>query len=304
MKKIMPLLVAFLLVLNAAGQITIVDNPPLPSVDKTFSDPSSESDRFGDINYILCADSFTLTEETQLLEVEFFGENVNSSFQPSNFSVFIVSNSGSNVPAIDPIIDTPLVSLFRIPLNQGFTITQFNTSTNRTDIKIDFTEANENNPVILPAGDYWMIPAQYVPDGSPGENTFYWGWLGSTNTSPYTPQKITTQFNPVVWEPIAFNGSDATSLSWTLKVEENLSSNEFSSNAVSIYPNPSKDEINVELPNNVDLENITLFNLLGKKVKTEIIDQNTLNIAQLASGTYILVVKTSFGVIRKRIIKE
>jgi len=182
------------------GQVTIVDNTAgvLSTGNTNYSEPSSESDRFGDTNYILCANMFTLTQTTQLISAEFLGENSGNNFSPANFSIFIANNSSTGLPkfntgvtnstVIQNLLDGP-VNLLRIPLNQGFTITQYNTTTKRTDIAVNFTIANGNNSVILPAGTYWMIAAQYVPDGSPGESTFYWGWLISRSMEFATNQK-------------------------------------------------------------------------------------------------------------------
>lgn len=161
MKKTTFTIVFLFVIFTVFAQTTIIDtsNGTLTTGNTNYSYPSSESNRFGNTDYILCANMFTLTQTTQLLTANFYGENSETNFTPSNFSVFIVQNSSGGLPVLNSGVNNNTiiqnlfnasVSLLRIPLNQGFTITQFNTTTKRTDIAIDFTVANGNNNVIFP----------------------------------------------------------------------------------------------------------------------------------------------------------
>lgn len=317
MKKITLTFILPFMAFVSFAQVTIVDRAigAFPASDRQYSDASAESDRFGDTNYSLCADSFSLSQTTKLSTAQFYGENINSSFTPSNFSVFIVPNTGAGLPQLssganaNTIIQNLLtgpVSLVRIPLNQGFTITQFNTTTNRTDIAIDFTVANGNNDVILPAGDYWIIAAQYVPDGSPGEITFYWGWLASAIPSPGTPKIISNNFFSNGWEDITYFSSGITpqSLAWKLTGIPTLSSDQFSQESVLLYPNPAKDVVNIDLPDNVVISDLKLYTNSGQEIDLGLKPQESqLDISILSSGIYFLSGQTNLGSFRKKIVK-
>lgn len=298
------------------GQVTIVDTTTgiLPAGNTNYSEPSSETNRFGNTDYILCASRFTLTQTTQLVTAEFLGENSGSNFTPDNFSVFIVNNASTSLPKfnssvnnstlIQNLFEAP-VNLFRIPLNQGFTITQFNMTTKRTDVAINFTVANGNNSVVLPAGDYWIIAAQHVPDGSPGEPTFYWGWLGSSTTSAMAPKKLNNTFFSSGWTNVPISGGNATSLAWKLTGNVNLSLDELSIQNVAIYPNPTTNIVNINLPENVIIENLKLFNSIEQQVNVELnFDENTIDISSLSSGIYILSGNTNVGTFKRRVIKK
>ena len=70
-----------------------------------------------------------------------------------------------------------------------------------------------------------------------------------------------------------------------------------------IYPVPASNEITIDAKSS-DIESITLFDLLGKKVNSFKINspKNTIDVSNLAKGTYILQVKTDFGLLNKKII--
>jgi sugar lactone lactonase YvrE len=70
---------------------------------------------------------------------------------------------------------------------------------------------------------------------------------------------------------------------------------------VLVYPNPSTDKITVELKNNLELKKVSLFDTAGKQVKVKMTD-NTLNVAKLPRGIYVLRVATSKGNIEQKIV--
>lgn len=298
------------------AQVTIVDTTTgtLPATNTNYSEPSAESNRFGTTDYILSASRFTLSQTTQLLTAEFLGENLGNNFTPNNFSVFIVNNSSTGLPKFNSNVtnSTPIENLFeapvnllRIPLNQGFTITQFNMASKRTDIAINFTVANGNNSVILPAGTYWMIAAQHVPDGSPGEPTFYWGWLGSSVTSPMVPKKLSNTFFSSGWSNINFSNGNATELAWKLTGNVNLSLDEERVKNIAIYPNPSSDLVYLDLPKNITCNSVEIYNSFGQQIDVKFNpNQNNIDISNLCSGVYNALIVTNSGTTNKKIIKN
>jgi aminopeptidase N len=72
--------------------------------------------------------------------------------------------------------------------------------------------------------------------------------------------------------------------------------------AIAIYPNPVTDELHIQMPSNVSLEKVILFNNLGQIVK----ENNTMDVsvADLSSGVLYAQIQTSEGTFHKKIIKN
>lgn len=72
---------------------------------------------------------------------------------------------------------------------------------------------------------------------------------------------------------------------------------------ISLYPNPTKDVLNIET-NSATKLNYTVINYLGQVVKTGSIDNNVLNVSSLNAGIYILEVNDGQKSVTKKFIKE
>ena len=72
--------------------------------------------------------------------------------------------------------------------------------------------------------------------------------------------------------------------------------------AVSIYPNPSSDIIHIQMPDNLLLEKVIVYNNLGQNV----METNTLDfsVSKLLTGVYYLDVQTAQGTYHKKFIKK
>jgi len=94
----------------------------------------------------------------------------------------------------------------------------------------------------------------------------------------------------------------------TISLEEIILSNpEFENEkAVSIFPNPSKDYMNVSISNS-EFKSIEIFNILGEKITTYQLNNTSLtkvDISNLNSGVYVLKIQdTSDKITLKKIIK-
>ena len=72
---------------------------------------------------------------------------------------------------------------------------------------------------------------------------------------------------------------------------------------VSVYPNPAVDVINVNVPSNVQIQNATLVDILGKNTGVSI-NNGTINVSGLAKGIYMLTVETSAGTLTQKVVKK
>lgn len=84
----------------------------------------------------------------------------------------------------------------------------------------------------------------------------------------------------------------------TLRVNENIQTNK-----LMLYPNPVTSHLNIA-NSNQNVENITIYNMTGALVKTAQKGIETIDMSMLASGTYLVKVQTTEGILNQIIIKK
>ena len=77
-------------------------------------------------------------------------------------------------------------------------------------------------------------------------------------------------------------------------------------NNVNIFPNPTKDILNIDIPENINIKSITIYSIDGKLIakKKYSFNSGQLNISSLAKGSYTLDIETDKGNFSKTIIRE
>ena len=81
-----------------------------------------------------------------------------------------------------------------------------------------------------------------------------------------------------------------------------LSINDFELEGVMLFPNPTSSVLNVDLPSNVVLERVTIYNGIGQSLgSTEL---TSINVSGLSNGIYFLEITTDSGRATSRFIKE
>ncbi|SEI02231.1 Por secretion system C-terminal sorting domain-containing protein [Paenimyroides aquimaris] len=86
-----------------------------------------------------------------------------------------------------------------------------------------------------------------------------------------------------------------------------LSVQDFISNKFNLYPSPSKNIINITNNENIGVEQVTIFDVNGKLVKTKVFNKEhnvQINVSAFAAGTYLLHIYSADGIAIKKIIKE
>ena len=72
---------------------------------------------------------------------------------------------------------------------------------------------------------------------------------------------------------------------------------------VSFFPNPATNVVNVKVPSSVEVLNISVFDILGKKVNVSFTN-GQVNVASIAAGVYLMSVETTVGTITEKVIKK
>jgi PKD repeat protein len=87
-----------------------------------------------------------------------------------------------------------------------------------------------------------------------------------------------------------------------------MEENSLNASNISVYPNPAKDQLNIEIPSNFsDNYTVTLTNILGKAILTDkVSNKEKINItfANIAKGVYFLTVESKGQKANKKIIVE
>lgn len=86
-----------------------------------------------------------------------------------------------------------------------------------------------------------------------------------------------------------------------------LSTKDHLASKFAIYPNPTKDVVNISNAGNILVSNIAVVDLNGRTVKTVQFDGTTeaqINISELSSGVYMMNVTSDKGTITKKIVKK
>jgi len=88
--------------------------------------------------------------------------------------------------------------------------------------------------------------------------------------------------------------------------EMSIIENDLNSLSLNVYPNPATDVLNIKSNNDEKILEVQLINSLGQTVAKKIVNgkQITLNVQSLKSGFYLVQMKTSEGIVNKKIIKK
>jgi PKD repeat protein len=122
------------------------------------------------------------------------------------------------------------------------------------------------------------------------ESSYQW-YQGSTLLTGATSQTYTATQNGVYTVYVTdANGCPTTSTSINIT---GVGINELSASEYRIYPNPASDVMQLDLSNMdqtamKDLSEIVIYNVLGEKVKSQSINQTSINVANLSDGVYMV----------------
>ena len=149
-----------------------------------------------------------------------------------------------------------------------------------------------------------------------GGSVSSWAWTASPSTgisfTAPNAQNTSANFSSAGIYTITLTvqpgGSQASALI-TISNCGNTSITERELNAKTIlFPNPAKEQISIELNQNIKVEKIEIYNNLGQEVLRQIINDNesilNLNVKGLAPGIYSIKVYTEKGLVSKSIIIE
>lgn len=106
----------------------------------------------------------------------------------------------------------------------------------------------------------------------------------------------------------SLNSGNSIEKRYILRLNNNsgtLSTTDFDNNIeLNLYPNPVRDNLNLNLPIDVNVLSFEVFDLIGKKIDSNTLQTNFINVKHYVNGIYILHLKTDKGVLIKKFIKN
>ncbi|WP_456442060.1 T9SS type A sorting domain-containing protein [Psychroserpens sp.] len=292
MKKNYIIIMLFLLpVCTVNSQVILVDQPSNLTdgiISSVLADVS-----FGTYS----GDDFTLTDiyRIDVITVNGFGSvgsDISANF--TGLDVFIYDDA-AGLPDSDPTSPgSGLLELINIPSTSPAIVHDATDDS----FTIDITMANGGTDFELNSGTYWLVVAARVPS-----DAVRWNWFASAPGG-----------NAVLFDEGNFGGLPWTDLpglgltfdSLSMKIEGTLTAlsvDEFALDTVSIFPNPAKDMITLDLPGSVGDFKTEIYSVLGQLVAKS---NNTkqLDVSNLNSGIYLIRIFTENGSVTKRFTKN
>ena len=296
MKKNYILFLFIMLVTYTAKSQTVLFDQPINGTNGIVTDNFSDG-----TTSVYSADDFNLTVSSNIDIITAYGFQNQGDFDTftTGVDVFIYADA-AGVPNSDPTsLGTGLLELINLD-PAGPAVNIIPDGAGGYDIEIDVAQAY-GSTFTLGAGTYWLVIAPYVL--STGADR--WNWYQATDG---------TLSPAVLIDPGDVFGAGVTSwtslaglVGWSalaFKIEEAaLSVDEFSLASVSVYPNPAKNVINIDLPNSYTNFETEIFSVTGQLVLKSN-DKAQLDISELNSGMYMLRISTEHGSVTKQIVKE
>jgi len=164
---------------------------------------------------------------------------------------------------------------------------------------------DEDAGTIKTVGIEATVDAQYlvctieIPDSDTAQFS-----VGSNNLGETAPTYISSAACGIA-TPATMAGIGFPDVHLIMSVRDfvTLSVDDYNLDAISVYPNPTKDFININIANSESIEKVELFDITGKRV-LNFTNTTKINITNLSNGTYLLHVKTDKGSINKKVIKN
>ncbi|MDX1462352.1 MAG: T9SS type A sorting domain-containing protein, partial [Marinirhabdus sp.] len=85
-----------------------------------------------------------------------------------------------------------------------------------------------------------------------------------------------------------------------------LGNEDFTADTISMFPNPAQDYFTIQAGSNTQIDGVTMYNVVGQRVltHTEVSNEVSINVANLAQGTYIVQIEMNGQTFMKKLLVE
>ncbi len=175
---------------------------------------------------------------------------------------------------------------------RGFELTAEN-SIGTTVGTYDLTGATGTPKIITSGGS--------VTHSNENSNSWSFNWI-----APVTNEGMITFYTSVLAVNGSGNGGDETALTSYSADLSTLGMDEISNLKFEMFPNPTSDYLNIQLPNNIITASVGIYDMVGKQVLLTEIDKynHNLNVSELSKGVYIVRLITQGKTGLRKLIKQ
>lgn len=163
----------------------------------------------------------------------------------------------------------------------------------------------EISGAVVTAGSELIVSIGWASDAiDDGGNGIAAVFIGSNAAGQTAPSYISSEgCGLVAPDDLANIGFPDMHIVMTVTGQEPLSVGDNLAELVSIYPVPATDVLNVKVPSNIEVSEVTLHDLLGRNTGA-VYSNGTINVSNLNRGVYMLTVKTTEGTLTQKVIKK
>lgn len=256
---------------------------------------------------VWCADDFTLSAGGTINKISVSGfsnsgDQMDAGIQ--GFDLYIFADNNGAPAGSTVLADSWL-------LFQNFSTTSNGYAYNVVDNVRIFTldlQAIGSSFVASPNVKYWLVVSPRISLDFMANGGLRWNWYQAGAPEGTSNAHISSSgglFNLPAgeWQNFSAVGLTFFNLAMRLEGSEALSSESFMLNEVKVYPNPTKGVVNIKLSNEINIDNISLTNSLGKKLNVSLTNDQ-IDISDLPTGIYFLKISTNQGSLTRKIVKE
>ena len=260
---------------------------------------------------VLCADDFTLTENTRIDALTIRG-TVNNGLAANitGWDLYIFSDNGGS-PGQDPnnLAGAPLI----LQNVNGDGITIVDDGVTAVDVEFNIQTLSEGFELV--AGTYWLSVGPImnitdITDNTAAGQRYNWDSSADANGSEPHLIDVTDVFGAglTTYTPFSTIGVAVSALSFSLEGEELLSvGDNLLANNISVFPNPTSGDLNINFARSFETLNVDILNVNGQKVlsqEMEGVGSNTLATSRLANGVYFAQISSDQGSTTIKFIKN
>jgi hypothetical protein len=162
-----------------------------------------------------------------------------------------------------------------------------------------------------------IIEFRYGPSSITNSSVFYagdtGGLIGIVNYDGPTEELLITYLlsgnpsNPTISTTntiVYLNGTPAPNTVYRFTPAVSLSTSDFEKSAVSAYPNPAEDVLNFDTKENLNIQSVEIYNMMGQVVLSDPNATTSINVSSLTNGNYYVKVNTEKGIVNTKFIKK